>query len=231
MNERHRNKRLAAIRYVLALPRSVWYNYRLLPARQARHLPLLISHRTRVVDVSGKISLNTENLRIGMVKIGFNTCQMTDFRYHRTMLNIRGRLDLLGECAIGAGCSIEVAETGTLTLGDHFNMGPCSLIVCHKATTFGRDVLTSWRCTFMDTDQHRLVDNEGHRCNEDRPIVFGDNVWCGCNVIVTKGTHVCSHSTIGAGSCVHGTFDEERTVIAGNPARVVRRGVWREIDN
>lgn len=229
MNERHRKKRLAAMRYVLALPRSVWYNFRLLPFRQARHLPLLVSHRTRVVDVSGQIALHAGHLRVGLVKIGFNTCQMSDFRFHRTTLNIRGRLDVLGECAIGAGSSIEVSESGRLTLGDHFNMGPCSLIVCNCGITFGRHVLTSWQCTFMDTDQHRLVDNEGHVCNEDRPIAFGDNVWCGCNVIVTKGTKVCSNVTIGAGSCVHGVFDEERTVVAGNPAKVVRRGVAREI--
>ena len=231
MNERHRNKRLAAIRYVLALPRSVWYNFRLLPIRQARHLPLLISHRTRVVNVSGKINLSAEALRIGLIKIGFNTCQMTDFRHHRTMLNIRGRLNFMGECAIGVGSSIEVSESGILTLGDHFNMGPCSLIVCHKNISFGRDVLTSWQCTLMDTDQHRLIDDEGNYCNEDRSIAFGDNVWCGCNVIVTKGTQVCSNTTIGAGSCVHGAFTEERTVIAGNPARVVRHGVARESEN
>jgi acetyltransferase-like isoleucine patch superfamily enzyme len=227
MNERHRKKRQSAMRYVLALPRSVWYNFRLLPLKQARHLPLLISHRTKVVDVSGRITLHAERLRVGLVKIGFNTCQMSDFRYHRTQINIRGRLDLLGECAIGAGSSIEVSETGRLTLGDHFNMGPCSLIICNHSITFGKDVLTSWRCTFMDTDQHQLVDSEGRCCNEDRPIVMGDNVWCGCNVIVTKGTHVCSHVTIGAGSCVHGVFEEERTVVAGNPARVVQHGKWK----
>jgi acetyltransferase-like isoleucine patch superfamily enzyme len=231
MNERHRKKRLSAIRYVLALPRSVWYNFRLLPFRQARHLPLLISHRTQIVNVSGKVSLHTHGLRVGLVKIGFNTCQMSDFRYHRTMLNMRGRLDLMGECAIGAGSSIEVSESGTLILGDHFNMGPCSLIICNRNITFGNDVLTSWHCTFMDTDQHQLVDNEGRCCNEDRPILFGDNVWCGCHVIVTKGTHVCSHVTIGAGSCVHGVFDEEYTVIAGNPARMVRHGVSRNVEN
>ena len=219
------------MRYVLGLPRSVWYNFRLLPLSQARHLPLLISHRTRVVDVSGKINLCADKLRIGLVKIGFNTCQITDFRYHRTTLNIRGRLDLLGECAIGAGSSVEVSETGTLTLGDHFNMGPRSLVICNHRITFGREVLTSWQCTFMDTDQHQLVDCEGHCSNEDRPIVFGDNVWCGCNVIVTKGTRICSNVTIGAGSCVHGVFDEEQTVIAGNPARVVRHGVRRKLDS
>ena len=233
MNERHRKKRLNAIRYVLALPRSVWYNFRLLPWEQARRLPLLVSHRTRVVNMSNKISLRADKLRIGLVKIGFNTCQMSDFRYHRTVLNLRGRIEIMGECAIGAGCKVEVSETGTLTLGERFNMGPCSLIVCHKGISFGKDVLTSWCCTFMDTDQHQLVDSEGHCCNEDRPIAMGDNVWCGCHVIVTKGTQICSHVTIGAGSCVHGVFAEEQTVIAGNPARVVRHGVARkmEIDN
>ena len=231
MNDRRRKKRLSAMRYMLALPRSVVYNFRLLPLRQAVHLPLLISHRTRLIDLSGKIALNAKHLRVGLVKIGFNTCQLTDFRYHRTQLNIRGRLDIMGECAIGAGSSIEVSETGCLTLGERFNMGPSSLIICHLDVTFGSDVLTSWQCTFMDTDQHRLVDGEGHWCNENRPIVLGDNVWCGCNVIVTKGTHVCSHVTIGAGSCVHGTFEEERTVIAGNPARVVRHGLSRVVES
>lgn len=231
MDERHRKKRLSAMRYVLALPRSVWYNFRLLPFQQARHLPLLISHRTRVVDMSGKISLRSDKLRVGLVKIGFNTCQMSDFRYHRTMLNVRGRLDILGECAIGAGSSIEVTESGRLILGNYFNMGPCSLIICNRNITFGKDVLTSWHCTFMDTDQHQLVDSEGHVRNEDRPVVFGDNVWCGCNVIVTKGTQICPHVTIGAGSCVHGVFEEEHIVIAGNPARVVRHGVSRKIEN
>ena len=225
MNERHRNKRLAALRYLLALPRSLDLNFRLLPFRQARRLPLLVSHRTRILNLSGSISLHADSIRVGLVKIGFNTCQLSDFHYHRTLLNLRGNVRFLGECAIGAGSSIEVSEGATLTLGDHFNLGPRSLVICHSSISFGSHVLTSWCCTIMDTDQHRLVDGSGSHLNPDRPVAFADHIWLGCNVIVTKGTTLPSFTTVGAGSCVHGIFTEQKTVLAGNPAQIVRRSV------
>lgn len=223
--ERHRRKRLDALRYALALPRSLWYNLRWLPWRQAWRMPILISNRTVVENCSGRLTLETVRPHFGQVKIGFHTCQCSDYRYDRTRLNLRGRLSVAGECAVGAGCRIEVSETGTLTLGDHFNLGPCSLVVCHQSITFGSQVLTSWCCTLMDTDQHALVDEQGIRCNEDRPVIIGDSVWLGCHVVVNKGVELTSHTTVGAGSVLRGHYEEPCTVLAGNPAIVVRRGV------
>lgn len=228
MNERHRVKRLNFLRFALAFPRSVWLNFRLFPFRQARRLPLLVSHRTQIQNLSGRVSLRAGHLRVGLVKIGFNTCQQTDFRHQRTLLNLRGNVCILGECAIGAGSSIEVSESGTLTLGDGFNLGPSSLIVCNHSVTFGSQVQTSWCCTLMDTDQHRLYDSTGQWCNPDRPILFGHHVWLGCHVVATKGTTLPPHTTVGAMSCLHGAYSEEHTVLAGNPATVVRRGVTRQ---
>lgn len=228
MNERHRVKRLSFLRYALAFPRSLWLNFRLLPFRQACRMPLLVSHRTRLCNLSGRLLLHPTQLRVGLVKIGFNTCQQTDFRHYRTLLNLRGTVHIHGECAIGAGSSIEVSETGTLTLGPDFNLGPSSLIVCNHSITFGPHVQTSWCCTMMDTDQHALFALDGTRCNPDRPIVFADHVWLGCHVVVTKGTCLPSHTTVGAMSCLHGTYGEEHTVLAGNPAAVVRRGITRQ---
>ncbi|MBR5028643.1 MAG: hypothetical protein IKX51_05430 [Bacteroidales bacterium] len=229
MNERHRKKRLTAWRFFLALPRSLWYNLRLLPFRQAIRMPILISHRTVVQNVSGKFILHPEKPKMGLVKIGFGTCQCTDFRHNRTILNIRGTFETLGECTLGAGSAVEVAENAILTVGNNFNLGPKSLIICHKAMTFGNDVLTSWNCTFMDTDQHRLVDASGNCCNPDREILVGNNVWFGCHCLVTKGTRLADSTTVGAGSRVCGTHTETHTVIAGNPAMVVKNGVAREL--
>ena len=228
MNERHRNKRLAAFRYLLALPRSLWYNFRLLPMRQAIHLPILISHRTRLENLSGRIDLQADSLRIGLVKIGFNTYQHTYFRHDRTQVNLRGLWVLKGECAIGAGSCIHVGEQGVLIFGEKTNIGPKTLIICHRSIELGRQTQTSWSCTLMDTDQHRLVDEHGTLCNEDRPIHLGEGVWLGCHVIVAKGTNLAPYTTVGAGSVVHGKHDEPRTVLAGNPAQVVKRGVARE---
>lgn len=227
MNERHRKKRLDAVRYVLALPKSIWYNFRLLPIHQACRLPLLVSHRTRIVNLSGKMELNADRLKVGLVKIGFGTYQGTNFHNDRTRLNLRGRLIVNGACIIGAGSSIEVTENGILELGDHFNMGPNSLIICNKNISFGKKVQTSWNCTFMDTDQHELIDSAGNRSNNDRPILIGDNVWIGCHVIIIKGTCLASNITVGAGSIVHGVHDKNCVVLAGNPAKIVKCDVKR----
>lgn len=228
MNERHRQKRLDALRYVLAMPRSIWYNFKLLPFQQARKLPLLISHRTRIVNTSGSIVLDVEQLRIGLVKIGFATYQGSDFRYDRTRLDLRGRLTIEGEFAVGAGSSITITESGTMTVGSQCFIGPKTLVICNQQIDFGDRVRASWCCTLMDTDQHNLVDDGGQHTNPDRPIVMGDNVWIGCHTIVTKGSQLASCTTVGAGSVVHGRHEEMCTVLAGNPAEVVRRGVKRQ---
>ena len=227
MNERHRKKRLMAWRFVLALPRSLWYNLRLLPFRQAIRMPILISHRTVVQNVSGNVVVRCAKPKMGLVKIGFGTCQCTDFRHNSTILNIRGVFVVHGECSVGAGASIEVAEKAVLTVGNNFNLGPKSLIICHKAMTFGEDFLTSWNCTLMDTDQHSLVNGDGNVTNPDREICVGSNVWFGCNCIVTKGTIIHDSTTVAAGSCLHGTYTDTHTVLAGNPAKVVKKGVER----
>ena len=53
------------------------------------------------------------------------------------------------------------------------------------------------------------------------PITIGDNVWIGGGAIVLPGVTICEDAVVGAGSVV--TKDvPARTVVAGNPARVIR---------
>ena len=227
MTERRRQKLLTAWRYLLALPRSIWFNHRQLPWLQARRLPLLISHRTVVESFSGTLVIANPKPKMGALKLGFSTYQQTDFRHDRTRLNIRGTLIVNGESDCGAGACISVAEGAVLTLGHNSHIGPKDLVVCHRAITLGDSVRISWCCTLMDTDQHHLVTLDGTVCNPDAPIVIGRNVWVGCHAIVAKGTQLADDTTIGAGSIVHGLHTEPCTVLSGNPAKVVKSGVRR----
>ena len=55
-----------------------------------------------------------------------------------------------------------------------------------------------------------------------KPVSIGEDCFIGGNVVVCPGVSVGDGSTVGAGSVV--TKDvERRVVVAGNPARVVRR--------
>lgn len=55
-----------------------------------------------------------------------------------------------------------------------------------------------------------------------RPVDIGENVFIGCNAIILKGSKIGNNCVIGAGAVVSGKFDDD-CVVAGNPARVMRK--------
>ncbi len=64
----------------------------------------------------------------------------------------------------------------------------------------------------------------GNRVADGPSPVVGDHVEIGCNVVVLGGIHIGHHSRIGAGSVVLRDV-AANTVVAGNPARPIGKGV------
>ncbi|MDM7854757.1 sugar O-acetyltransferase [Cellulomonas alba] len=88
--------------------------------------------------------------------------------------------------------------------------------------TIGEDVLIGPGVRFY-TPNHPL-DPDHRRAGYERvlPIVVGDNVWIGGSAILLPGVTVGADAIVGAGAVV--TRDvPPATVVAGNPARVIRR--------
>ena len=54
------------------------------------------------------------------------------------------------------------------------------------------------------------------------PVIIGKNCFIGCNALIFKGVVLGDNCVVGAGSVVTGQF-EDNCVIAGNPARVIRK--------
>jgi acetyltransferase-like isoleucine patch superfamily enzyme len=55
------------------------------------------------------------------------------------------------------------------------------------------------------------------------PIRLGERCWMGMGAIVLPGVELGPHTVVGAGTVVTKSFPEGWTVLAGNPARVVKR--------
>lgn len=125
--------------------------------------------------------------------------------YQRTIIIARGN----GEIRIGNKVGISGA---TIYAREKIHIGDGSLVGANTK--------------IFDHDFHSLVLEE--RIAEDysrlvtRPVEIGQNVFIGCNCIILKGTKLGDGCVVGAGSVVHGEF-EEGAVLAGNPARVIRK--------
>jgi acetyltransferase-like isoleucine patch superfamily enzyme len=141
---------------------------------------------------------------------------------------------------IGNSCFIE----GTLTtytpgaeiiIGDKVFIGPGSLVGSAGKITIGNNVLVSFDCVIQDNDTHSIRPEE--RENDvtgwmtgkkdwskiqSRPIVIESHAWIGARCIILKGVTIGRNAVVGAGSVVTRNV-ESNTIVAGNPARVIKR--------
>lgn len=63
-----------------------------------------------------------------------------------------------------------------------------------------------------------------HQISSAPPIYIGNKTWIGTNAIILPGVSIGKHSVVGAGSVVTKSFPDY-SVIAGNPARLLRKNL------
>jgi acetyltransferase-like isoleucine patch superfamily enzyme/acyl carrier protein len=111
-----------------------------------------------------------------------------------------------------------------LTIGDGTSIGDSFFISCANRIEIGRHVLFSDRVFISDSNH--LYDNPdlpiALQANDlGSPIIIEDHCWIGINVVILQGVRIGKHSIVSAASVV--TQDVPPfSVVAGNPARVVR---------
>lgn len=71
------------------------------------------------------------------------------------------------------------------------------------------------------TEQHDVYDLEKHTPGKD--VTIGNWVWIGMNSVIMPGVVLGDHTTVGANSVVTKSFPDGYCVIAGVPAKVIRK--------
>lgn len=110
-------------------------------------------------------------------------------------------------------------------IGDHVGISG-AVIYARSRIEIGDYTNIGGNVKILDNDFHpvepeaRLLDDKNQIGTE--PIHIGRNCFIGCNVIILKGSNLGDNCVVGAGAVVSGTF-ESGCVIAGNPARTIKR--------
>lgn len=173
---------------------------------------------------------NSEYVNLGENSILYEESKVYNLQQNKLKISIGINTHIRGELLIwpyGNGISI----------GNNSFVGKNSVIWAGDRITIGNGVLIAHNVTIIDSNSHELDFKEreekfiemirnGHPTNkgnvETAPIIIEDNAWISYNVSILKGVTIGRAAIVGAGSVV--TKDVlPFTVVAGNPAKIVRR--------
>jgi acetyltransferase-like isoleucine patch superfamily enzyme len=127
-----------------------------------------------------------------------------------------------GVCLDGSIVPIEfnTYSQGRIEVGAHTFINYGSSIAAHELVQIGANCLLGHYTFIMDNDQHDIFLHGV--LPPSRPVIIEDSVWIGSHAIILPGVRIGLRSVVGAGSVV--TKDVPAgCVVAGNPARVVRK--------
>jgi acetyltransferase-like isoleucine patch superfamily enzyme len=114
-----------------------------------------------------------------------------------------------------------IAGWGPIRIGDRVFINSGVVIMSVVGVTLGDDVAIANEAYLMDTDSHGV---EG-RPVKNAPVTIGDGSWVGARAIILPGVTVGRRCLIAAGAVVSRDVPDD-TLVAGNPAKVVRELVY-----
>lgn len=133
---------------------------------------------------------------------------------------------------------IVVYDGGSFELGrDAYLNGDFKAFVMGKSglkVKIGEEFAAAAGCLIRCGDGHTVYDAEsGKAINEPEDIILGNHIWVGTRSMILKGSVLADNTVVGAMSLVNKKFVNGGCLIAGLPAREIRRGInwdWRGFD-
>ncbi|MCM2267376.1 MAG: acyltransferase [Elusimicrobiales bacterium] len=210
---------------LLGLPKTLLFNFKYFPLRDALKLPVYVSHRVWLMEMSGEVRVRGP-LHRGMIEIGFGEVGIFDQHRSRSIWQVSGRVEFEGPASIGHGTRLSVS--GVLRMGADLRITAESAIVASNSVSIGAGSLFSWDVLVIDTDFHGLYGG-GELLNPSAPVRIGAGVWIGCRALVLKGSVLPDGTVVAAASTVTREFTAANTLIGGSPAVVLKENVsWRK---
>lgn len=144
-----------------------------------------------------------------------------------TILGMTGLKLIIGQLpGLGAGVS-RVANNCRVDIGNRVVINGVTLYLQEDDShvSIGDDSQLSWGIDIWCTDAHTITNLKGEPINFAKSIEIGKHVWVGKDVKIGKNVKIADNSIVGWGSIVTKEFNEPNVIIAGVPAKIVKRGI------
>lgn len=208
-----------------SIPRTIWFNFRYLPFRQAIRLPIWIANNVRIKELHRGCLDFEGSLRIGLIRIGYHEADGIDIYHTHTILNISklGHILFREDAHIGQGAIIKINDNGIIIFGRNFAISGTTSIIASKSIFFGDDVQLSWNSLIMDGDAHKIFDEDGNWINPPREIKIGNKVWIAANTTILNGSVIADNTIVASNSLVGKVFYEGDCIVGGSPSKILKK--------
>lgn len=212
--------------------KTLYFNFRMLPIREAIKLPIYIYGPVKFYWLNGKVKLHTNEIYSGMIKLGcnnefFNGVDNSSFIY----ITEGGTIIFEGPCAISNNYKIRVSNNATLTLGKCSFFGSSVKFICTKGIKIGKYTRCAYETQFVDTNSHFVLNQRtGEVARRDGYIEIGDFNWIGNRSSITKGSKTKGSTIVSANSLLNKDYtisENEHQLLGGTPAREIAYGLKR----
>lgn len=218
------------IRTILSLPKTVFFNFRVLPLKQAIKLPFYVDYRVALLKLHKNTIKINSNLERFSIRIGWyvlDEIKETGNSFFYVAPN--AELVFEGNAELACGISIKVCESAKLCIGNNFYCNKNCTIVCRESIKIGNDALLGWGVSIIDNDgaTHEVLSENTIQINK-KPIIIGNHVWLCAESSIMKGVILRDDTVVAYNSCVTKSVGESNVVVAGFPATVVKHKInWK----
>jgi acetyltransferase-like isoleucine patch superfamily enzyme len=126
--------------------------------------------------------------------------------------------------SVGYGVNDPIERPRGLVIGDRCSLGTRVAITAHESIEIGDGVYFG-QGVFITDASHGYQDPGrpiGQQFGTHQPVSIGSGTWVGHGATILPGARIGRNVVVAAGAIVRGEVDDF-AVVAGNPARVVRR--------
>jgi len=140
-------------------------------------------------------------------------------------LKIINAVNSTGENLIAFGTT-EILSGENITIGNNCKINSDVLLNGRSGIVIGDNVTLSHGAkivsTGYDIEKWMTIGERVHI--SDKPIYIGNNCWIGVNAIILPGVKIIGeYVVIGAGAVVTKDITENKVVVAGVPAKIIKR--------
>lgn len=219
------------VEIILSIPKSVYFNFKILKWRDACKFPFAVSHNIKLEGVTrNNFIVESKSLTPFSMRIGFGDSASGIRESKKGLIQIgkRGIIRLKGIVGLSQGIVL-VSDEGFIELGDNFRCNYSTTIDSSQANIIiGDNVVCGWHVTIKNNDGHYIVE-KGSMKQQSGDIVIGDHIWLCAESTILKNVTIENDSVIAYASVVTKGSGMKGSLYAGQPAKVVKKEInWIE---